>query len=457
MKKRTLIIISTVVLVIAVIAVLVIKPFGKKANTYTFETATVEKGTITNEVSATGTLEAITTVEVGTQVSGVIQKIYVDFNSIVKQGQLLAQLDETPLLAQLEQSKASVDEAEAELEFQTSNYLRLQALYEKKLIAQTDFDQAKYNYNRAKASLSNAKSVYNRNKINLDYATIHSPIDGVVLNRAVDEGQTVAASFNTPTLFTIANDLTQMQVESNVDEADIGKVKSGQRVEFTVDAYPDDKFAGTVSEVRLQPVITNNVVTYTVIINAPNPDKKLMPGMTASTTIYVEEKSDILIIPGKALRFTPDDKILAEFMKNMPGMPSDAIAQGNIPQGITDQSSSTQVNPGQRYPSGGAGQGTPSGNTGQGMTGNITTGAIPSENSGTFSGLTMVWVKEETNIHPQTVQTGINNGAEVEIISGLNEGDIVVLSMKQAATGEEGETAEFRSPFMPQPPGRGRR
>lgn len=448
MKKRTLIITSSVIVIAAVIAILAFKPFGKNTNTYTFETAAVEKGTITNEVSATGTLEAITTIEVGTQVSGVIEKIYVDFNSNVKEGQLLAQVDETPLLAQLEQTKATVDEAEAELEFQTSNYIRLKALYEKKLIAQTDYDQAKYNYNRAKASLSNAKSVYNRNKINLDYATILSPIDGVVLNRAVDEGQTVAASFNTPTLFTIANDLTQMQVESNVDEADIGKVKSGQRVEFTVDAYPDDKFAGTVSEVRLQPVITNNVVTYTVIINAPNPDKKLMPGMTASTTIYVEEKSDVLITPGKALRFTPDEKILAEFMKNMPEMTSGAMTQGNIPQEITDQGSSTQINPGQRFPSG---------ETEQEMTGNIAAGTMPAGNFGSFSGLTMVWVKEENNIHPQPVETGINNGAEIEIVSGLNEGDVVVLSMKLAETGEEGETAEFRSPFMPQPPGRGRR
>jgi HlyD family secretion protein len=426
MKKRTLIIISSVILVAAVTGILVFKPFGKKANTYTFETATVGKGIITNEVDATGTLEAIKTVEVGTQVSGVIQKIYVDFNSNVKQGQLMAQLDRTPLLAQLEQSKATVDEAEAELEYQTSNYNRLKALFEKKLIAQTDFDQATYNYNRAKASLSNAKSVYNRNKINLDYATILSPIDGVVLNRAVDEGQTVAASFNTPTLFTIANDLTQMRVESNVAEADIGKVKSGQRVEFTVDAYLDDKFAGIVSEVRLQPVITNNVVTYTVIINAPNPDKKLMPGMTAITTIYVEEKSDVLIIPGKALRFTPDAKVMAEFMKNLPGMPSGAMA-------------------------------TPAGNASQGMTGNAVPVTMPTGGFGTNSAATMVWVKLESTIQPALVETGINNGSDVEIISGLKEGDVVILSMKQAEAGEEGEEAEFRSPFMPQPPGRGRR
>jgi HlyD family secretion protein len=446
MKKRTLIIISAVVLVAALAIIFIVKPFSRSNDIYTFETAIVGKATISNTVDAAGTLEAITTVEVGTQVSGVIKKIYVDFNSKVKQGQLLAELDRTPLLAQLEQSKATVDEAEAELEYQTSNYNRLEALYEKKLIAQTDFDQATYNYNRAKAALSNAKSVYNRNKINLDYATILSPIDGVVLNRAVEEGQTVAASFNTPTLFTIAQDLTQMEVESNVAEADIGMVKSGQRVEFTVDAYPDDKFAGTVSQVRLQPVVTNNVVTYTVIINAPNPDIKLMPGMTANTTIFVQEKSDVLVIPGKALRFTPDDKIMAEFMKNIPGIPSGAMAQG-----------STQTQSGQGFSSAGANQGTSVQRTGnQGIPGNLQAGMNTPTGMGNFSNLTKVWVKDEGNIHPQPVETGINNGDEVEITSGLKEGDVVVLSMKIAETGEQGEKAEFRSPFMPTPPGRGR-
>ena len=230
-------------------------------------------------VTATGTLEAITTVEVGTQVSGVIEKIYVDFNTQVKKGQLLAQLDKTPLQAQVDQSQATVDNAEAELTYQKSNYERTKALYDKQLIAKSDYDLAVYNFNKAQASLKNAKSVHDKNKINLSYASIYSPIDGIILDRAVDEGQTVAASFNTPTLFSIANDLTQMQVEANVDEADIGQIVEGQRVEFTVDAYPDMKFAGVVSQLRLQPVETNNVITYTVIVNAPNPDLKLMPAI----------------------------------------------------------------------------------------------------------------------------------------------------------------------------------
>ena len=206
--------------------------------------------------------------EVGTQVSGVIEKLFVDYNSQVKKGQLLAQLDETPLIAQLEQSKASVDQAEAQVKYQKATYERYKALLAKKLIAQSDFDLAEFNYNNALGSLNNAKSMYDKNKINLSYARIYSPIDGTVLDRAVEVGQTVAASFNTPTLFTIANDLTQMRVEAKVDEADIGQLVAGQRVEFTVDAFPLKKFNGEVTEIRLQPVTTNNVVTYTVVIGS---------------------------------------------------------------------------------------------------------------------------------------------------------------------------------------------
>ena len=255
--------------------------------------------------------------------SGIIEHVYVDFNDNVKQGQILAKLDETALRAQLEQSQASVDQAQAQLNYQEATFNRLKALFEKNLIAQADYDQALYNYENSKASLSNAKSALDRTKVNLAYATIYSPIDGVVLNRAIEEGQTVAASFNTPEMFTIVNDLTQMEVQTSVDEADIGQVIQGQRVEFTVDAYPDLKFEGSVSQVRLQPVTTNNVVTYVVILNAPNPDKKLMPGMTASATIYIEEKQNTLVLSGKALRFTPDTEYLTKMM---------AKSIGNAPQ-----------------------------------------------------------------------------------------------------------------------------
>jgi HlyD family secretion protein len=395
MKKKTWIIIAVAVVIIVMLA---LKPFTKKSSAVTFETAKVERGAISNVVTATGTIEAITTVQVGTQVSGIISHVYVDFNDHVKQGQVLAKLDETALRAQLDQSQSQVDQAQAQLDFQQSNYNRLKPLYDKGLIAQADYDQALFNYENAKAALSNALSNLTKSKVNLAYATITSPIDGVVLNRAVEEGQTVAASFNTPEMFTIANDLTQMEVRTSVDEADIGKVKQGQRVEFTVDAYPDLKFEGTVSEVRLQPVTTNNVVTYVVIISAPNPDKKLMPGMTASATIYVEEKDNTLIVSGKALRFKPDK----DWMKSN----KDKAGSG----GAEATNSGMRNNTGS-YNSSASGHGQP--------------GASRKE-----SDLKEVWTRDEKgNIHPVPVKTGIENGSDVEILSGLNEGDEVIISM----------------------------
>ncbi len=408
MKKKTLIIIS-VVLVVLVAALLVLKPFSKKDAAVSFETVKVEKGNITNTVTATGTIEAIKTVNVGTQVSGILQHVYVDFNDNVKQGQLLAKLDETSLQAQLDQSQSSVNQAQAQLNYQEANYERLKVLFEKKLIAKADFDQAVYNYENSKGSLSNAKSALERAQVNLDYATITSPIDGVVLNRAVEEGQTVAASFNTPTLFTIVNDLTQMEVQTSVDEADIGKVKQDQRVDFTVDAYPDMKFEGKVSEVRLQPVTTNNVVTYVVILSAPNPEKKLMPGMTASATIYVDEKENTLTLSGKALRFTPDAAYMMKMFQNM-------------------QKSGTQPS---GYPAG----------SGK-MPSNMTAGQMPQGTSTSGMGLAgasidpktkTVWVKDEKLVlRPAIIKIGIDNGSNVEILSGLNEGDEVIISMDTA-------------------------
>jgi len=398
MKKKILII--SAVAVIAVSVLLLMKPFSKKEAAVTFETVNVEKGVITNTVTATGTIEAITTIEVGTQVSGIIQHIYVDFNDNVKQGQLLAKLDETSLKAQLEQSQASLDQAQAQLNYQEATWNRLKALFDKSLIAKADYDQALYNYENSKASLSNAKSAVARANVNLDYATITSPISGVVLNRAIEEGQTVAASFNTPTLFTIVNDLTQMEVQTSVDEADIGKINQGQRVEFTVDAYPDLMFEGSVSQVRLQPVTTNNVVTYTVILNAPNPEKKLMPGMTASATIYVEEKANTLILSGKAIRFTPDAETLKKIMDaNIPAATGRNTAQANSP----DKSVVSPDNG---------------------------TASLPVGKALSEAGSKIVWVKDNKGIiHPATVTIGIDNGSNVEILSGLNEGDEVAISM----------------------------
>jgi HlyD family secretion protein len=438
MKKKVLIIVA-VVAVVAAAVLIIFKPFGKEKTAVTFGTVKVERGNITNTVTATGTIEAVTSVDVGTQVSGIIDKVYVDFNDQVKQGQLLAQIDKTSLMAQLEQSKATVDQAQAQLNYQEATYNRLKALYEKKLIAQSDYDQALYNYENAKASLRNARSAYDRSMTNLNYSTIYSPIDGVVLNRAVEEGQTVAASFNTPTLFTIVNDLTQMEVETSVDEADIGKVKQGQRVEFTVDAYSDLKFEGKVSEVRLQPTTTNNVVTYSVILSAPNPDKKLMPGMTASATIYVDEKQNTLILSGKAMRFTPDQAYMMKQMEEMrKNMPAGAGPQG-APSGAAGQGAVMAANGAQSA----APQSAPSGSVPQ----------MPQGGFGSFNapdGSKMVWVKDDKGgIRPNRVEIGIDNGTNVEILSGLKEGDEVVISMEggdiQSST--SGQNQGPRGPF----------
>lgn len=421
MKKKTIIIIS-VIAIIAVGGLLVSYVMKEKDKTIDFQTATVEPGNISTTVTATGTIQAIQTVEVGTQVSGVIKKLYVDFNSHVKKGEVLAKIDEAPLLLSLNQAKATLDNAKAELRYQKANYERLKPLYEKQLIAQTDYDQALYNYEQSKANLLSAQSGYDKSKTNLDYATIYSPIDGVVLNRAVDEGQTVAASFNTPTLFTIANDLTQMQVEANVDEADIGQVRDNQRVEFTVDAYPDLKFNGKVTEIRLEPVTTNNVVTFTVVISAPNPDKKLLPGMTASATIFANEAKDALKIPVQALLFKPDAQLMATYMAQLPN-------------------SDRPTNPAKAMTAG-KGDALP---------------PIGENSSDNESGQEAqhVWVKDGVRIHPVTVKTGINDGTDVQVISGLKQGEKVILSMSEKQLAENSEKATS-SPFMPKPPGRNR-
>ncbi len=416
MKKKIIIIAIAVVAVVAT-AFYFLRPKTVDASKINIETARVKTGTISKTITATGTLEAITTVEVGTQVSGIVENIYVDFNSYVKKGQLLAKLDTTNLAAALEQSKATLDNAKAELDYQQANYDRLEPLYKKNMLAKSDFDQAIYNLNKAKASYNNALAQHKKNKINLDYAFIHSPIDGIVLNRAVEEGQTVAASFNTPTLFTIANDLTQMEVQANVDEADIGQVKQGQRVEFKVDAYPDQLFEGTVTEVRLEPTVTNNVVTYTIIINAPNPDYKLMPGMTAETSIYVLEKKDLVVVPSKALRFTPDQTLLMSYMMSQ-GKPE-------LPEGAKKAAM-----PGP--------------------------GNMPGFGQQNANGGKMVWVKKDSLIRPVPVETGLDDDINTEIISGLKEGDEVITSMERQ-TAATMKKAAASNPFMPRPPGANRR
>lgn len=300
---------SKVWVVVAIVAIIAVAVWafsgGKKEQQISFDTAPVASANIQNSITATGTIEPVTSVTVGTQVSGIVSKLYVDYNSVVKKGQVIAELDKTNLLSQLSTAKTQLATAQSQLNYQTANYKRYQTLFHKGLVAADDYDNAKLSYRQAVEQVASAKEEVQRAQTNLGYATITSPIDGVVLSKSVEEGQTVAASFSTPELFTIAQDLTNMQVVADVDEADIGDVKEGERVSFTVDAYPDDTFEGTVKQVRQEATTTNNVVTYEVVISAPNADLKLKPGLTANVTIYTAERKGVLAVPSKALRFTP--------------------------------------------------------------------------------------------------------------------------------------------------------
>ena len=284
----------------------------KKKVEYTYSTAMVEKQDITTSVTATGTIEPVTSVDVGTQVSGIVSKLYVDYNSVVKAGQVIAELDRTNLLSTLASAQANLKSAQSDLDYQKTNYERYKALYDQGLISANDFEQARLSYVRAQQTVAQQQESVKRAQTDLGYATITSPIDGVVLSKEVEEGQTVASSFNTPTLFKIAKDLTDMRVIADVDEADIGEVKEGQRVAFTVDAYPNDTFEGSVTQVRQQATTESNVVTYQVVISAPNQDLKLKPGLTANVTIFTMEVRDVLAVTAKALRFKPSEAMLNE-------------------------------------------------------------------------------------------------------------------------------------------------
>lgn len=306
---------KTVGIVLAVVAVAGVAAYfmlhgGKSQVQVNFETAKVEKATIGSSITATGTIEAVTTVEVGTQVSGIIDKIYVDYNSPVKRGQVIAELDKTNLVSELNSANSNLQGARSDLNYQQANYNRQRTLFEKGLISANDFESARLALEQAQSVLSQRQEAVNKARTNLGYATITSPIDGIVLSKAVEEGQTVASSFNTPTLFTIVKDMTDMRVIADVDEADIGEVREGQRVTYTVDAYPSEVFQGTVTQVRNEATTTNNVVTYEVVISAPNPDLKLKPGLTANVTVYTLEQPNVVSVPSKALRFTPTKEIL---------------------------------------------------------------------------------------------------------------------------------------------------
>lgn len=395
MKKGRLI--GTAIVVVALGAGAYLFSGASSKKQLSWETAKVSRGTIANMVTATGTVEPITQVEVGTQVSGIINKIYADYNSIVKKGQVIAELDKTTLESELKSKQADLESSRTEYEYQTKNYTRSKILHEKKLVSDTDYESATYQYEKAKSAYEKNQADLVKVQTNLGYAIIYSPIDGVVLSRAVEEGQTVAASFSTPTLFKIANDLTKMQVVADVDEADIGQVEEGQRVTFTVDAFPNDVFEGEVMQVRLEATTTSNVVTYEVVINAPNPELKLKPGLTANITIYTLEEKNILTLPSKALRYVPNAGVLGE---------------------------------------------------------DIQVAAIPENEQG--AGIKRsVWVKEGQVLREKPVTVGITNGAIVEVKGGLTEGEEVITGITAnqpvvaTNSGNEGES----SPFMPKRPG----
>lgn len=394
MKKKKLITIGSMILIIGVTSWCFSGCHSKEK--ITWQVAKVARNSMSDMVSATGTVEPVTKVDVGTQVSGIVDRIYVDYNSVVHKGQLIAEMDKVTLQAELESQEAQLASAKAEFDYQQKNYARNKVLFEKQLISDSDFETSTYNYEKAKSTYEKSQADIIKVRRNLGYAVITSPIDGVVVSREVEEGQTVAAGFETPTLFTIAKDLTEMQVVADVDEADIGQVEEGQRVTFSVDAYPNDVFEGKVTQVRLEATVESNVVTYEVVISAPNPDLKLKPGLTATVSIYTLEKNDVLTILPKALRFVPNEQ----------------LAQQN---GLV-------LNP------------------------------VHIENPALQK---TIWVKNGITLEEKEIQTGTSTTSLVEVLGGLAEGEEVVVAMESGkASGNPPQAVETESsPFMPKHPG----
>jgi HlyD family secretion protein len=447
------------IIVVAILAAIAfgVKTFFLDAKTETVAgplvSAKVTLATIATTISATGTLEPVDQVEVGTQVSGDISKIYVDFNSKVEKGQVIAELDKSKLRATLTQSEIAYKSAQADYKFKESTYNRVKKLSESNSASAVELETAEYNMNSAKLAVERSENEVNQAKLNLSYATIKSPISGVVLKRAVDVGQTVAASMSTPTLFVIAKDLSQMKVMADVDEADIGQVKAGQRVEFTVDAYQDDKFSGTVQEVRLSPTTTSNVVTYTVVISAENPDQKLLPGMTATCTIVTQEVKDAVAIPVKALKFTPAEGTPMADPKDFPRPPmfGDSTAfKGKFGKDGDFPPPPPGMGAGGPPPGGPGGFGPPGGKGGFGK------GGFGGKKKGHRPKLTgnHVWVSIDGKAAPRPVKIGLSDGVNVQILKGLSEGDSVVVSQETMSTGTTTEKSKASSPFMPSPPGK---
>jgi HlyD family secretion protein len=412
MKKKIIIIV--LFLIVIIVGFAFIK--SKKAKTETaslWETVLVQRGNLSITVTATGEIKPIQTVEVGTQVSGVISDIYVDFNSRVKKGQLIAKLDTRTLKAQADDANAMLDRSKVALRQAERDFKRNTGLLEEKAIAQVDYDNSLDAYETAKANLVSAQLAADRSQVNLDYGTITSPIDGVVISRTYEPGQTVAASFNTPTLFKIANDLTKMKIEASIDEADIGQVKVGQKVTFTVDAFPDLNFEGLVQQIRLSPTTVNNVVTYTVVIEVANPDEKLMPGMTANLTIYVEDQKDILKIPTRAFAFSPSMNVIMKYARIPEGLRK--MMNGMKTGGSTPAASSTPV--GGNAPAAGNIPAAGGPLFGTGLKGTVS------------KDLGQLWLLKGDSIVMIPVKKGVTDGQFYEI-KGMNlkEGDTVIVA-----------------------------
>jgi len=396
--------------------------FHKPAKPIVLQTEQPTHGYIAISVTATGRIQPVDTVSVGSQVSGIISKLYVDFNSTVKKGQLLAELDRSLLQAQVDQAKGNLANNKAQEALQAANYGRQNLLYKADAISKAEYDNAVATYNSAKASVASSEAQLRSTEKNMSYTKIYSPIDGVVLNRNINVGQTVAASFNTPTLFVIAKDITKMQVQANVDEADIGDVKAGQRVAFTVDAFINDQFKGTVEDIRLHPSVSANVVTYTTIINAPNDDRKLKPGMTANIIIYTKEVNNAMLIPAKAISFTPDSSLMKDY---------EIVGR---------------VKKGRKKLAGGDGAA-----AGSGAQASTHTVKSRKDTSGVVSQTSIVWVLQGKKLIEKRIKTGLNDNTQVEVLSGLTDSDMVVTGMPiiAGAPAPEG-SGQAGSPFMPQ-------
>jgi HlyD family secretion protein len=435
MKRRYLYIILAIVVVGTAGYYLLSGSSGKDVK---YRTDKVTRGDVSVQVRATGTINPVQTVQVGSQVSGIISKIYVDYNTEVKKNQIIAVIDSTLLNASVKEARANLERNQAQVNDTRRTLDRTKMLFEKNLVAQADLDAATTAYESAVAQLKQTAAALDRTLVNLRYAVIRSPIDGVVISRDVDVGQTVAASLQTPNLFKIANDLKQMQVEASVDEADIGQISEGQGVTFSVDSYPDEQFHGSVTQVRLAPINVQNVVTYTVIIAVPNPDLKLRPGMTATVSIMIDRRSDVLRIPTLALRFQP---------------PADAGEKAQ-PPGTQPAADTTKSNPGQR-PGGGERRWRGNGDSGRAGAGGGMMAWKQKSKSGGRNQMARVWVLQNgKDLVPVSIRVGLNDNRYVELLGGeLNEGDEIVIGSSAPDVATNGP--QQSNPFQQRGPGGG--